>query len=101
MMRSSERIRTTHTGSMPRPPEILETVRQIEAGQPYDAAAYEPALAAHVAASVRMQVAAGIDVVNDGECSKAGNTEIPIGIAWAKLQALGAGARLASTRLWN
>ena len=101
MMRSTDRIRTTHTGSMPRPAAILETMRLIEAGRPYDAAAYEKALAAHVTDSVRMQVAAGIDVVNDSECSKAGNTEIPIGIAWAKLQALGAGTRLASTRLWN
>ncbi len=72
MMRSSDRIRTTHTGSMPRPAEILETMRLIEAGQPCDTAAYERALAAHVAESVRMQVAAGIDVVSDGECGKAG-----------------------------
>ena len=72
MLRSIERIRTTHTGSMPRPAEILETMRLIEAGQPYDAPAYESALALYVAESVRLQVAAGIDVVNDGECSKAG-----------------------------
>ena len=72
MMRSTDRIRTTHTGSMPRPAEILETMWLIEAGRPYDTAAYEKALAAHVTDSVRMQVAAGIDVVNDGECSKPG-----------------------------
>ena len=40
-------------------------------------------------------------VGNDcGFQSTAGNTEIPMTIAWAKLQALGAGARLASKRLW-
>ena len=60
-----------------------------------------PALATHVTDIVRMQVAAGIDVVNDGGFqSTAGNTEIPMTIAWAKLQALGEGARLASKRLW-
>ena len=41
-------------------------------------------------------------VGNDcGFQSTAGNTEIPMTIAWAKLQALGEGARLASRRLWN
>ena len=34
MMRSTDRIRTTHTGSMPRPTEILEAMRLIEAGRP-------------------------------------------------------------------
>jgi 5-methyltetrahydropteroyltriglutamate--homocysteine methyltransferase len=40
------------------------------AGQPYDAGAYESALAKHVAETVRKQIAAGIDIVTDGECSK-------------------------------
>jgi 5-methyltetrahydropteroyltriglutamate--homocysteine methyltransferase len=71
MKRSTkDRIRTTHTGSLPRPPEMLDTMRAMAAGQPYDAGAYESALAKHVAEAVRKQVAAGIDVVTDGECSK-------------------------------
>jgi 5-methyltetrahydropteroyltriglutamate--homocysteine methyltransferase len=70
MKRSTDRIRTTHTGSLPRPPEILEMMRVKEAGKPYDAAAYEAALTRHVAETVKKQVEAGIDVVNDGECSK-------------------------------
>ena len=70
MKRSTDRILTTHTGSLPRPSEILKTMRAKESGQPYDAKAYEQALTRNVADIVRKQVEAGIDVVNDGECSK-------------------------------
>jgi 5-methyltetrahydropteroyltriglutamate--homocysteine methyltransferase len=70
MLRSASHIRTTHTGSLPRPPEILETLRQLAAGQPVDTMAYESALTQHVRDIVRQQVEAGIDTVSDGECSK-------------------------------
>lgn len=70
MERSIQRIRTTHTGSMPRPPEILEFMRARASGGPYDPRAYDAALKKHVAAIVKRQVEAGIDVVNDGECGK-------------------------------
>jgi 5-methyltetrahydropteroyltriglutamate--homocysteine methyltransferase len=71
MKRSSNtHIRTTHTGSLPRPPELLETLRVMAAGQPYDNTAYEATLMKHVAETVRKQVEAGIDVVTDGECGK-------------------------------
>ncbi|HEY5210205.1 MAG TPA: cobalamin-independent methionine synthase II family protein [Stellaceae bacterium] len=65
-----DRIRTTHTGSLPRPPAILETMRAINAGQPYDRATYEAALTDEIDGIVRRQVEAGVDTVNDGECSK-------------------------------
>jgi 5-methyltetrahydropteroyltriglutamate--homocysteine methyltransferase len=70
MKRSAGRIRTTHTGSLPRPPDMLETLRAMAAGQAVDVPAYEAALTRHVADIVRRQVAAGIDTVTDGECSK-------------------------------
>ena len=70
MLRSTGRIRTTHTGSLPRPPEILETLHQLAAGRPVDPTAYESALTQHVGDIVRRQVEAGIDTVSDGECSK-------------------------------
>src|SRR5487761_1302089 len=70
MKRSTSRIRTTHTGSLPRPTDMLETMRAMTSGQAYDSRAYEAALTKHVADIVRKQVEAGIDVVNDGECSK-------------------------------
>jgi 5-methyltetrahydropteroyltriglutamate--homocysteine methyltransferase len=70
MKRSTERIRTTHTGSLPRPPEMLEALRAQAAGKPLDEAAYEAALKKNVMEIVRRQVEAGVDVVSDGECSK-------------------------------
>jgi 5-methyltetrahydropteroyltriglutamate--homocysteine methyltransferase len=71
MKRSTNRIRTTHTGSLPRPTDMLETMRVIAAGQDYDDGAYEAALTRHVGDIVRGQVEAGIDAINDGECGKA------------------------------
>jgi 5-methyltetrahydropteroyltriglutamate--homocysteine methyltransferase len=70
MKRSSDRIRTTHTGSLPRPPEILQTLRAKAAGKPVDEAAFEAALKKNVAEIVKKQVEAGVDVVSDGESSK-------------------------------
>jgi 5-methyltetrahydropteroyltriglutamate--homocysteine methyltransferase len=70
MKRSTDRIRTTHTGSLPRPLEMLEALRARFEGRPVDEAAYETALRKHVLDIVRKQVEAGIDVVGDGECSK-------------------------------
>ena len=70
MKRSTDHIRTTHTGSLPRPPDMLDAMRAMASGQPYDKAGYEAALTRNVAEIVKKQVAAGIDVVTDGECSK-------------------------------
>jgi 5-methyltetrahydropteroyltriglutamate--homocysteine methyltransferase len=70
MKRSTDKIRTTHTGSLPRPSDVFATMQAIASGRPYDAEAYEASLTRHVAEIVRRQVEAGIDVVNDGECSK-------------------------------
>jgi len=71
MKRSSKNhVRTTHTGSLPRPAEMLETMRAMAAGQPVDQKAYEAALTKNIAQIVKQQVEAGIDTVTDGECSK-------------------------------
>jgi 5-methyltetrahydropteroyltriglutamate--homocysteine methyltransferase len=71
MKRSNKnRIRTTHTGSLPRPAEMLETMRAMAAGQSVDEKAYEAALTKNIAQIVKSQVEAGIDTVTDGECSK-------------------------------
>ncbi len=69
-MESIQRIRATHTGSMPRPPEILALMRLRAAGEKLERGAWDAALERHVREIVRRQVDAGIDVVNDGECSK-------------------------------
>jgi len=70
MKRSTTHIRTTHTGSLPRPAEIFDMLRAVAAGQAIDNASYEAALTRHVGETVRRQVEAGIDIVTDGECSK-------------------------------
>ena len=70
MKRSTDHIRTTHTGSLPRPQEIFDLVRALTAGETTDEKAYEAALERHVGDFVRKQVEAGIDVVTDGELSK-------------------------------
>jgi 5-methyltetrahydropteroyltriglutamate--homocysteine methyltransferase len=67
---SARRIRTTHTGSLPRPQEIFDLVRAMTAGETVSPQTYEAALEKHVADYVRRQVEAGIDVVTDGELSK-------------------------------
>src|ERR1700676_4337159 len=70
MMRSADRILTTHVGSLPRPRELLAFLEARERGGPFDPAAFEVRLAAAVRDVVAKQVAAGIDSVCDGEQSK-------------------------------
>ena len=70
MKPSIDRIRTTHTGSLPRPADMLAALHARFEGGSVDEAAYEKALARNVREIVRKQVEAGIDVVSDGECSK-------------------------------
>ena len=69
---SADRILTTHVGSLPRPPEVVDIVFAEDRGEPVDRAAYDRIVAAAVAERVADQVAAGIDVVCDGEMSKIG-----------------------------
>ena len=70
MQRSNDRILTTHTGSLPRPTDLLETMRAREIGGAFDQPAFEARVKEAVAENVRRQVAAGIDIVNDGEVGK-------------------------------
>ncbi len=70
MKNSSNRILTTHVGSMTRPPEVVETLRSKEAGQPYDKQELESRIKNAVAAVVKRQVETGIDIPSDGEFSK-------------------------------
>ena len=70
MKTSTDRILTTHVGSLPRPADLLGLLLKREAGQPYDGDAFEAACAAAVDAIVARQVATGLDVVSDGEMSK-------------------------------
>jgi 5-methyltetrahydropteroyltriglutamate--homocysteine methyltransferase len=70
MLDSSDRIRTTHAGSLPRPADLREMVIAKSQGEPYDQAALDRRLTSAVAEIVRRQVSCGLDSVNDGELSK-------------------------------
>ncbi|HEV8014774.1 MAG TPA: cobalamin-independent methionine synthase II family protein [Stellaceae bacterium] len=71
MQRSTDRILTTHVGSLPRPPEVVELLRRRDRDEAIDAAEFERVIGRAVNDVVARQVAVGIDVVNDGEASKA------------------------------
>jgi 5-methyltetrahydropteroyltriglutamate--homocysteine methyltransferase len=70
MNRSTERFVTTHTGSLPRPEDLIRTMYAKEEGVPVDRAALAARVRKAVAEVVQKQVGAGIDLVNDGEMSK-------------------------------
>ena len=73
MPRNTDRILTTHVGSLIRPAKLIEFWRSIEDGKPYDEVAFEACLTASIAEVVRQQAEAGIDIVSDGEFSKGAN----------------------------
>ncbi len=69
---NTDRIQTTHIGSLPRPHDLLDLMKAKLNKQPYDDKAYQALLAKSVADCVRRQVDCGIDFVTDGEFSKPG-----------------------------
>jgi 5-methyltetrahydropteroyltriglutamate--homocysteine methyltransferase len=71
MQRSTDRILTTHTGSLPRPLDLLHMIRAKASGVPLDEKALAARVRSGVAEIVKKQADIGIDVVNDGEFSKA------------------------------
>ncbi|MBV8083952.1 MAG: cobalamin-independent methionine synthase II family protein [Chloroflexi bacterium] len=72
MRRSTSRILTTHTGSLPRPDDLVPMLQAKDEGQPVEEAAFQARVKSATADIVRQQVEAGIDVVNDGEAGKIG-----------------------------
>src|SRR3954469_19085448 len=76
MHRSTDRILTTHVGSLIRPDSIRKHLRAKQKGEGYDAAAHARNLKETVSEVVRHQAEVGIDVVSDGEFGK--------GISWSQ-----------------
>src|SRR4249920_3385023 len=72
MKRSTDRILTTHVGSLPRSKEVVDLLVRREQGEPYDEAEFDRIMADAVAETVRKQDEIGIDIVSDGETSKIG-----------------------------
>src|SRR5215468_1854351 len=70
MQRSTGRILTTHTGSLPRPAGLVQLVAGHEQREVRTHPAFASQVQAAVAEVVRKQAAIGIDVLNDGEMSK-------------------------------
>jgi 5-methyltetrahydropteroyltriglutamate--homocysteine methyltransferase len=67
MKRSTARILTTHTGSLPRPPQVVEALLAEQKNPGRQTAALDAAVAGAVAEVVRKQTDCGLDVINDGE----------------------------------
>jgi 5-methyltetrahydropteroyltriglutamate--homocysteine methyltransferase len=72
MRGSTERILTTHTGSLPRPADLIEMMRAKENHRPYDRQAFSDRVGQAVLDIVRRQCELGIDLPSDGEQSKSG-----------------------------
>jgi 5-methyltetrahydropteroyltriglutamate--homocysteine methyltransferase len=70
MMRSTDRFLTTHTGSLPRPDDLIRMMYAKEEGVPVDPVALGARVRDAVAEVVKKQADAGVDVVSDGELSK-------------------------------
>ncbi len=94
MKRSTDRILTTHVGSLPRPNDLMALYAQ-------DAPDTElsPRLKSDVSAVVRDQTDAGIDIVNDGEFGKAMRASVDIGAWWSYVYARLAGFEVSQTAL--
>jgi 5-methyltetrahydropteroyltriglutamate--homocysteine methyltransferase len=70
MKRSTERILTTHAGSLPRPEDLRDVLVAKDEGRPYDQATFATRLRSAVGAVVQQQIMSGLDIINDGELSK-------------------------------
>jgi len=64
------KVLTTHVGSLPRSQEVVDFIFAREHGKVYDGAAFDAAMTSAVSETVAKQVAAGVDIVSDGETSK-------------------------------
>jgi 5-methyltetrahydropteroyltriglutamate--homocysteine methyltransferase len=72
MRLSTDRILTTHVGSLPRPQEVVDMLFAQDRGEAYDPAQFDDVMRRNVSDTVNRQVEAGLDIVNDGEMSKIG-----------------------------
>ncbi len=72
MQQSTERILTTHTGSLPRPSDLEQLLYAKERGENLDATAFAARVQSATVEIVRQQLGCGVDIVNDGEAGKVG-----------------------------
>ncbi len=72
MKRSTDRILTTHVGSLPRPADLVPLMRSVDRGEPYDEKARAALVKQAVKDVVNKQIGHGLDIINDGEMGKPG-----------------------------
>jgi 5-methyltetrahydropteroyltriglutamate--homocysteine methyltransferase len=72
LQQNTDRIQTTHIGSLPRPHHLLDQLKAKFSGKPFDEKAFDAALRQAVIDVVRKQRECGIDIITDGEFSKPG-----------------------------
>ena len=70
MLTSTDRILTTHVGSLPRPQDVVDVLFAQDRGEPVDSKHFEDVVGKAVNETVRLQVESGLDVIDDGEMSK-------------------------------
>jgi 5-methyltetrahydropteroyltriglutamate--homocysteine methyltransferase len=70
MKLSTDRILTTHVGSLPRPQEVVDLLFAEDRGEKYDPALFDDTIERAVSDAVHKQAGAGVDIVSDGEMSK-------------------------------
>src|SRR5207244_12033879 len=70
MQTRTNKILTTHTGSLPRPEDVQHMLAAQDRGEQIDRLAFEARLREAVKEVVQRQASCGIDVINDGETSK-------------------------------
>ena len=101
MPSSSERILTTHVGSLPRPEHLIGLNKQRLTGVHVDEAAYEQELKAAVVDLVKHQQAVGIDLVNDGEYGHTMGWDYDYGAWWSYVFKRLAGLELVEHNVWD
>ena len=70
MKTSTDRILTTHVGSMPRPQEVVDLLFAQDQGEEYDQSNFDDVMRKAVDSIAVQQVDAGVNVISDGEMSK-------------------------------
>jgi 5-methyltetrahydropteroyltriglutamate--homocysteine methyltransferase len=97
----AQRIRTTHVGSLPRPPALIDANARRASGAPGDESAYDQQLHAAVADIVARQKLVGIDIVNDGEFGHAMASSYDYGPWWTYAWPRFDGLELEEHPLWG
>ena len=70
MKTSTDRILTTHVGSLPRPQSVVDLLFAQDRSEPYDPAVFEETIGREVSEVVKTQAENGVDIVSDGEMGK-------------------------------